>query len=64
VLYVRERWTEVFEAGAQPPSTSRTHGVEVPLAAAAAIVAVAVGGLMLFVIAEREAAVPPPVVTG
>jgi hypothetical protein len=47
VLYVRERWHEAFEAGAQPPSNRPTHRVEIPLAAAAAIMAVAVGALHL-----------------
>jgi hypothetical protein len=59
ILYVRVRWGDVFEAAARRSSPRRTHGVQVPLAAASAAMAVAVGGLHLAWAFGAGIGVPP-----
>jgi hypothetical protein len=59
IWYVRARWGDVFEAGAQRSSPRRGHSVEVPLAAASATMAVAVGGLHLAWALGAKIGVPP-----
>jgi hypothetical protein len=47
ILYVRVRWSDVFQAGAQSSPRTRTHSVQAPLAAAAATMAAAAAALQL-----------------
>lgn len=59
ILYVRVRWSDVFEAGAQRSPHARTHAVQVPLAAASATMAAAAGGLHLAWAFGAEIGLPP-----